>query len=101
MKKELIVVIVDKHKDEDVMRAAKSAGATGGTIMHGRGTSIYEKKMFFGIEIEPEKEIVLIIANSDVSDKICDAINNELKLEDPNSGILFVVELKNVIGLRE
>ncbi|MCK9537464.1 MAG: P-II family nitrogen regulator [Bacilli bacterium] len=101
MKKELIVVIVDKHKDADVMRAATAAGATGGTIMHGRGTGIYESKKFFGIEIEPEKEIVLIIANVDIVPNICEAINRELKLEDPNRGILFTLDLNKVIGIRD
>lgn len=101
MKRELIVVIVDKHKDEEVMQVAKAAGATGGTIIHGKGTSIYENKKFFGIEIEPEKEVILIIVNSNLVDKIVNAINQELKLEDPNSGILFTVDLNKVIGLRD
>ena len=100
MRKELIVVIVNKHKDGVVMKAATAAGATGGTIIHGRGTGFLKKK-FFGIDIEPEKEIVLIIANVDIVENICLAINRELNLEKPNQGILFTIDLNKVIGIKD
>src|SRR5690625_577813 len=59
---EAIFTIVDKGLSEQVLDAAKKAGATGGTVIHGRGSGTQEKAILFNIEIEPEKEIVLILA---------------------------------------
>ena len=41
---ELIIAIVNRGFADDVMSAAKSAGATGGTIMNARGTGKEEAK---------------------------------------------------------
>ena len=58
---DLIITVVNRGFTDDVMHAAKSAGATGGTIMHARGTGIHEAERFFGVSIQPEKELVLIL----------------------------------------
>src|SRR5699024_7547465 len=62
MEYEAIFTIVDKGLSEKVIDSAKSAGATGGTVIHGRGSGSREKALLFNIEIEPEKEIVLILS---------------------------------------
>ena len=54
---DLIITVVNRGFTDDVMHAAKSAGATGGTIMHARGTGIHEAERFFGVSIQPEKEL--------------------------------------------
>ncbi len=59
---ESIFVIVDKGSASDVLEAAESAGSTGGTVFHGRGSGTQEKAKLFNIEIEPEKDIVLILS---------------------------------------
>ena len=40
---------------------AMENGATGGTILHGRGAGIYENSSLFSMAIEPEKEIILFL----------------------------------------
>ena len=62
---DLIVAIVNRGFSDLVMDAARAAGASGGTILHGRGTGVHEAEQFFGIAIQPEKEIVLILTRSD------------------------------------
>ena len=37
-KYELIVIIANEGRTDQVMNAARSAGATGGTVLHGKGT---------------------------------------------------------------
>ena len=56
---ELIVAIVNRGFSDLVMDAARKAGASGGTILHGRGTGVHEAAQFFGVAIQPEKELVL------------------------------------------
>jgi nitrogen regulatory protein PII len=83
------------------MDAAINAGARGGTILRGKGNSIYERYSFWGIEIEPEKDMVLIIVPSGIKKAVLSAINEEIHLKNPNSGIAFTLPVSDVIGLRE
>ena len=61
---DLIVTIVNRGISDLVMDAARAAGASGGTILHGRGTGVHEAERFFGIEIQPEQESVLSLTRS-------------------------------------
>lgn len=96
-----INVIVDKGKGEDVIDAATSAGSKGGTIINARGSGIHETQKVFGIEIEPEKEIVVIIAKSTEVDNIISTIAKRLELEKPGNGILYVQNLNRTYGIYE
>ncbi|NLI61068.1 MAG: P-II family nitrogen regulator [Clostridiales bacterium] len=96
-----IFVIVDKGSMDDVLEAAESAGSTGGTVIHGRGSGTKEKETLFNIEIEPEKEIVLILSKVDKTQSIVDAINERLNLERPGAGIIFVMDVSRTVGLFE
>jgi nitrogen regulatory protein PII len=97
----VIYVVVDKGKAEDVMNAANQAGARGGTIMNGRGAGIHEVQKFFSIEIEPEKEVVFIIVKTAIKDAIIASIRSHLHIDEPGKGIIFVVDINEVYGLRE
>ncbi len=94
-----IFTIVDKGLAEDVLEAAKSAGSTGGTVIHGRGSGVHEKAKLFNIEIEPEKEIVLILSETAKTDYIVEAIKEKLNIDKPGAGILFVLDVNRTSGL--
>lgn len=96
---DLIVTIVNKNTSADIIKASKNAGAEGGTIITGRGTGIHETRTLFGIPIEPEKEIILTIVPQDITYQVQEAITQSGNLNQPGSGILFVLELKNVAGI--
>ncbi len=95
-----IFTVVDRGKAELVMDAAKKAGARGGTIIHARGSGIHETSKLFSMEIEPEKEIVLILCKSDMTSNIVDAIRQELEIDKPGNGIIFVQPVDETYGLR-
>ena len=95
----IIFVIVEKGKAEDVIEAANKAGSTGGTIINARGAGIHEVQKFFSVEIEPEKEEVFIITRSDNKDKIVNSIREHLKIDEPGNGILYVLDVNEVYGL--
>ena len=57
---EMINVIVNKGYAEDAMDVARKAGAGGGTIINARGTAKPGDATFFGVDIIPEKEMLLI-----------------------------------------
>lgn len=94
-------IIVDNGKGESVVELARKAGATGATIINARGSGIHEREKLFNIEIEPEKEIVLIILKTDIVDKVIDVLVNELKINEPGNGLIYVQNLGEVYGLYE
>ena len=56
---EAIFCIVNSGYSDVVMEAAKKLGARGGTVINARGTAPKDAESFFGITIQPEKEIVI------------------------------------------
>lgn len=96
---EAIFVIVDRGLSDTVLDHAKTAGSTGGTIIHGRGAGVREKERLLDMEIEPEKEIILILSKAKKTEDIINAINKNMNIEESNKGIIFVVDVKRSLGL--
>jgi len=99
IKYDLIVTIVNKGFAEEVVEASKKAGAQGGTIMHGRGSSVHETARIFGIPIEPEKEIVLTLIYRTKTEQVMSAIKNAVDINTPGKGICFVLEVEKTAGI--
>ena len=96
---ELIVTIVNQGFADSVMDAARACGAKGGTILNARGTARQEAENKFDILIHPEKEIVLILARTDIKDAILHAIYKEVGLDTPGQGIAFSTPVDDTIGV--
>lgn len=94
----MIFTVVNKGYSDQVMEAAREAGAKGGTIINARGTGKMESDAFMGMEIHPEKEIVLIIAESALRHNIMVAIYKEVGLETEGSGFSFSMPIDEIIG---
>jgi len=95
----IIVTIVERGRAELVIEAAKAAGSKGGTIINARGSGVHETSKLFNMEISPEKEIVLIVSGSDVTDSIVAKISANLDIDKPGNGIIFVEPLNKAYGL--
>lgn len=96
---ELIVSIVNKGFCEEIITAARKAGAAGGTILTGRGTGIHEHGKLFSFNIEPEKEVVLILVPQKITDKILESIVKTGELDKPGKGIAFVLNVEKAHGI--
>lgn len=96
----LIIALVNTGFTELVMDAARSEGAQGGTVVHARGTGNKEMEKRFGIVITPDKEMVLILVNEKISDKILKAIYDKAGLQTKGQGIAFSLPVEDVVGLK-
>ena len=94
-----IFSIVDKGKGESVVEAATTAGSKGATIINARGSGIHETSKIFNMEIEPEKEIVLMIAKHEIVKDIVETICETLDIQKPGNGIIFVQDVKDTYGI--
>ena len=95
---ELILTIVNRGFSDAVMDAAKAAGARGGTVLLARGTSSDERK-FFGMTIQPEKEVVMILAPTDKKRDIMLAIGTGAGLTSEGRGISFSLPVDDIVGI--
>ncbi len=95
----LIVSIVRKGWGNIVLEASVKAGATGGTVLLGRGIGVNEKESIFGIPIEPEKEIVLTLVQGSEVETILREIIRAAELNQPGHGLAFVVSVEKVLGM--
>lgn len=94
-----ITVIVEKGRAEDVIDAATRAGSKGGTIINARGSGIHETSKFFALDIEPEKEIVIILSEADKTEGITSSIRSDLKIDEPGNGIIYVQDVNKTYGI--
>jgi nitrogen regulatory protein PII len=95
----LIVTVVRKGWGNAVLEASVKGGATGGTVLLGRGIGVNEKETIFGIAIEPEKEILLTLAPKVRQDAILQEIIRAAELNEPGNGLAFVVDVEKVVGI--
>lgn len=95
----LIVCIVNRGFETAAMDAARSAGATGGTLINARGAGAREAEKAFGITVSPEKEVVLILAPEDKCPDIMRAVVEKAGLNTAGAGICFTLPVDSVLGV--
>lgn len=98
-KNDLIIAIVNRGFTDTVMEAARPAGARGGTIIHGRGAGSKEAARFLGITIAPEKELVLILVDSEHRNPVMQAIARAAGLNSEGQGLVFSLPAGDVMGV--
>ena len=93
-KHNLIMITVNQGYVNEVMQTAKRAGATGGTVIKGRLAEIENFKEIANIEVEEEREIILIMAPADTSATIMEEVNREFGIKTEAKGILCSIPIE-------
>ena len=96
---ELVISIVDRGHSDAVVEASREAGANGGTIIYGRGTSPFEKDSIMGVSIQPEKEIIMTLTPTDNKTNIMKTICEKAHIEEAGKGICFSLHVNQVRGI--
>ena len=95
----LIITVIDKGNTEIVMDAARTAGASGGTVVRAKGTGA-EIAKFFGVSISEEKELVYIVATRESRDAIMKAIMEKAGTNTSAHGVIFSLPVDSVAGIK-
>lgn len=98
-KYQLIITIVMEGYIENVMAAAKRAGASGGTVIKGRGLGNKIPTKILGFNIEPEKDIVLNIVREEDKNKVMEEITKDVGIKTPGKGICLSLPVDSTVGL--
>ena len=96
---EVIFAIVNAGFAEDVMDVAREQGVRGGTILNARGVVREEAAAFFGITLHADKEIVMMVVEKSIRDRVLNAIYREMGMEKKAKGIAFCLPVTDVAGL--
>lgn len=97
----MILAFVNQGYSEEVMAAAREAGAGGGTVFHSRRVAGDEALQFWGIHIQEEREIVLIISKREKKNAIMNAISSKCGARSEAHGMVISVPVDDVAGLRK
>lgn len=99
-KYELLVVIANQGYTEMVMDAAREVSATGGTVIHAKGTGAEKAEKFLGVTLVPEKEMLFIVAKKEEKNNIMRAIMDKAGLESKAKSIIFSLPVTDTAGMR-
>lgn len=94
-----IYVIVDKGRANEVTDLACQLNVKKQIVFNARGSGIHETTKLFNMDIEPEKEVVLLIADAEDSSTISDELVKALELEKPGNGLLYIQAIDHLVGL--
>lgn len=96
---DLILTIVNRGFADQVVDAARAAGAHGGTVFYARGTGVHEMEKFFAIAIQPEKEVVLNLVRHEDTQEIMHSIVAAAGLNTEGKGLAFALPIAEVAGI--
>lgn len=95
----LILVIVNQGHTDKVMETAKRAGARGGTILRARFNGTEESKQFYGITLQAEKEIIMMLATNQTRNLIMESVNREHGVNAEAGALICSMAVEQVVRL--
>ena len=98
----LIITVVEDERTNNVLDAAREAGATGCTILNqARGEGIVPTKTFLGLSMNNQVDVIMILAEEHLSRGILEkiAVAGEFDIK-PGTGIAFQIDVEDAIGVR-
>ncbi|NOT13447.1 MAG: P-II family nitrogen regulator [Methylococcaceae bacterium] len=97
----LIVAFVEDDKTDSVLDAARKSGAKGATVInHARGEGLKQSKTFFGLTLETQRDVLLLLVEEHLSRHILEKIAKVAEFDStPGTGIAFQIDVEDAIGV--
>ena len=97
----LILTFIEDSKTTAVMNAARDEGATGATVINNaRGEGLAQKKTFFGLSLESQRDVVLFLVEEHLSRHIIEKLAEVGELEErPGTGIAIQIDVEDAVGV--
>jgi nitrogen regulatory protein PII len=99
----LLITLVEDSKTDAVLTAARSAGATGATVLgQARGEGLKQAKTFFGLTLEAQRDMLLFLVEEHLSRCILERISEIGEFETkPGTGIAFQIDVEDAVGVSQ
>ena len=97
----LLIAFVNDDKTDAVLKAARSAGATGATVLNNaRGEGLIEAKTFFGLSLDTQRDMVLFLVEEHLARGILESIAEAGEFDSkPGSGIAIQIDVEDAVGV--
>jgi nitrogen regulatory protein PII len=99
----MIVVFVEDEKTDEVMEAAREAGATGATVINNaRGEGLNKNTTFFGLSLDTQRDVILFLVEEHLSRQILEEIDRVGEFDaSPGTGIAFQLDVEDAVGVAQ
>ena len=96
----LIIAMIEDKLTERVLTAAREAGAKGSTVINqARGEGVEKSKTFFGLNLETQRDAVLLLVEEHLSRHVLETIADVCKFDEkPGRGIAFQIDVEDAVG---
>lgn len=97
----LLVVFVEDSKTEQVIKAAREAGATGCTVVsNARGEGYDAPKSFFGLTLSTQRDVLILLVEQHLSREILEHIGVIGEFDaKPGTGLAVQLDVEDAIGV--
>jgi len=97
----LIIALVEDTKTDAVLDAAREAGAMGSTVINqARGEGIKKSRTFFGLALETQRDVILLMVEEHLSRQILETIAEVGEFDaKPGTGIAFQIDVEDAVGV--
>lgn len=98
----LIIALVEDDKTDAIMDAARTAGATGATVIsQARGEGLKPAKTFLGLSLETQRDMLMFLVEEHLSREILETIAQVGDFDQaPGTGIAFQLDVEDAVGVR-
>ena len=94
-----VCALVVRGYSDEVMQAARSAGARGGTVFRGSRISQADAAKTLGLPQQDEQDIVLLLVPKDKKKAIMSAITEKCGITSDARGVLISLPVDEVLGI--
>ncbi len=97
----LIIALTEDTITDKIVDAAKQKGATGSTVItSAKGEGINASKTFFGLSLETQRDVVLLLVEEHLSRDVLEVIAEVGEFDaSPGSGIAFSIDVDDAVGV--
>lgn len=96
----LIIALTSEEKSDEIVDAAREAGAMGATIIgNARGEGVIPVKTFFGLSLETQRDVLLFLVEEHLSRYILETISKVGKFDKIGEGIAFQLDVEDAVGV--
>jgi len=97
----LIIAFVEDDKTDLVLDTARKSGAKGATVINNaRGEGMKQSKTFFGLTLEAQRDVLLLLVEEHLSRHILEKIAQVGEFDQkPGIGIAFQIDVEDAMGV--
>ena len=96
----MVMSIVKRGFETEVLEAAKAAGHFGAFIMQAKGVSKIQRK-FLGFSIDPENTVVMMLVKKELVVPVMKSIYSSVDFTSEARGMVFALPVSQVVGMRD